>query len=104
MATPSENKLRKMKRPDMMIYPASKIADKIAKTETGKGLSNSEKTRAGKIIASRQTIDRKKALARATNSVKRAAAKASNARITAAVGGGMKKSAAKKTATKKKSK
>jgi len=80
---------------------SERLADKIAKTATGKGLTYQEQDRAGKIIQNRRVLDTGKTAARASFIERRTAKKAAADRLDAAVGGGAPKKAAPKTTTKK---
>ena len=80
---------------------SERLADKIAKTATGKGLTYQEQDRAGKIIQNRRTNDTARTAARATFIEGRTAKKAAEKRMNAAVGGGAPKKQAPKPATKK---
>ena len=64
------------------------LANKIAKTATGKDLTYQEEQRAGKIIQNRRMLDTGKTATRASFIERRTAKKASSDRIKAAVGGG----------------
>jgi len=78
---------------------AERIANKVAKTATGKDLTYQEEERAGKIIYGRRVRDTARTAARANFIERRTAKKASSDRIKAAVGGGApKKQAPKPTA------
>ena len=80
---------------------SERLADKIAKTATGKGLTYQEQDRAGKIIQNRRVLDTGKTAARASFIERRTAKKAAADRLNAAVGGGAPKKQAPKPATKK---
>jgi hypothetical protein len=80
---------------------AERIANKVAKTATGKDLTYQEEERAGKIIYGRRVRDTARTAARANFIERRTAKKASSDRIKAAVGGGAPKKQAPKPATKK---
>jgi hypothetical protein len=73
------------------------IANKVAKTATGKRLSFDEEVRAGKIIQARRTNDTARTAARGSFIERRTAKKAAEKRMNAAVSGG---AAAKKQAPK----
>jgi hypothetical protein len=78
------------------------IANKIAKTATGKDLTMNEEYRAGKIIQNRRMLDTGKTAARASFIERRTAKNAATERMNAAVGGGApKKQAPKATASAK---
>jgi len=77
------------------------IANKIAKTATGKDLTYQEEQRAGKIIQNRRTNDTARTAARASFMERRTDKKAAAARMNAAVGGGAPKKQAPKATTKK---
>jgi len=64
------------------------IANKIAKTATGKDLTYQEEQRAGKIIQARRTNDTARTATRASFIERRTAKKAAEKRMNAAVGGG----------------
>ena len=76
------------------------LANKIAKTATGKDLTYPEELRAGKIIQNRRVNDTARTAARASFIERRTEKKASSDRLKAAVGGGAtpKKQASKTTA------
>jgi hypothetical protein len=79
------------------------LANKIAKTATGKSLTMDEQSRAGKIIQNRRMLDTGKTAARASFIERRTAKNAATERMNAAVGGGApKKQAPKPAATNKK--
>jgi glucan-binding YG repeat protein len=67
---------------------AGRIANKVAKTATGKDLTYQEEERAAKIIYGRRVKDTARTAARANFIERRTAKKASSDRIKAAVGGG----------------
>jgi len=77
------------------------LANKIAKTATGEGLTMAEEERAGKIIQARRTNDTARTATRASFIERRTAKKAAEKRMNAAVGGGAPKKQAPKPATKK---
>jgi len=77
------------------------LANKIAKTATGKDLTYQEEQRAGKIIQNRRTNDTARTAARASFMERRTDKKAAAARMNAAVGGGAPKKQAPKATTKK---
>jgi hypothetical protein len=77
------------------------LANKIAKTATGKDLTYQEEQRAGKIIQARRTNDTARTAARASFIERRTAKKAEEKRMNAAVGGGAPKKQAPKATTKK---
>ena len=77
------------------------LANKIAKTATGKDLTYQEEQRAGKIIQARRTNDTARTAARGSFIERRTAKKAAEKRMNAAVGGGAPKKQAPKPATKK---
>ena len=77
------------------------LANKIAKTATGKGLTMAEEERAGKIIQARRTNDTARTATRASFIERRTAKKAAEKRMNAAVGGGAPKKQAPKATTKK---
>jgi len=77
------------------------LANKIAKTATGKDLTYQEEQRAGKIIQARRTNDTARTATRASFMERRTAKKAAADRINAAVGGGAPKKQAPKPSTKK---
>ena len=79
---------------------SQRLASKIAKTATGKGLTMAEEERAGKIIQNRRINDTGRTAARATFIEGRTAKKAAAARLNAAVGGAPKKQAPKATTKK----
>ena len=89
---------------------AQKLANKIAKTATGKELTVQEEIRAGKIIQNRRVLDTGKAAMRGAAMVNRKAKKDKAERIAGAVSGATKKkgvsagviAAAKKAAPKPK--
>jgi hypothetical protein len=64
------------------------LAEKIAKTATGKDLTYQEKERAGKIIQNRRMLDTARTAARGSFIERRTAKKAAETRMNAAVGGG----------------
>ncbi len=64
------------------------LANKIAKTATGKDLTYQEEQRAGKIIQNRRTLDTGKTANRASFIERRTAKKAAEKRMNAAVSGG----------------
>ena len=64
------------------------LANKIAKTATGKDLTMDEETRAGRIIQNRRINDTGRTAARASFIERRIAKKAAEKRMNAAVGGG----------------
>jgi 3-phenylpropionate/cinnamic acid dioxygenase small subunit len=81
---------------------SERLANKIAKTATGKDLTMDEESRAGKIIQNRRMLDTGKTATRASFIERRTAKKAAEKRMTAAVGGGAApKKQAPKAATKK---
>jgi hypothetical protein len=81
---------------------SERLANKIAKTATGKDLTMDEESRAGKIIQNRRMLDTGKTANRASFIERRTAKKAAEKRMTAAVGGGAApKKQAPKAATKK---
>ena len=104
MATP-QDKLRQMREKKSELgWPSGYYkSEEIAKGNASPSkLSPKETKRAADIINERRKLDQGKALARAENSVKRAAKKAAAARVAKAVSGGTKpKAAPKPTATKK---
>ena len=67
---------------------AERIANKVAKTATGKDLTMAEEERAAKIIYGRRVKDTARTAARANFIERRTAKKASSDRVKAAVGGG----------------
>jgi hypothetical protein len=67
---------------------SERLANKIAKTATGKDLTMDEESRAGKIIQNRRMLDTGKTATRASFIERRTAKKAAEKRMTAAVGGG----------------
>jgi hypothetical protein len=75
------------------------LAKKIAKTATGKNLTDAEGTRAGKIIANRRKIDTGRTVARATAIEKRTAKESSAKRMAGAVSGGVAKKQTPKVKT-----
>jgi len=77
------------------------LANKIAKTATGKDLTYQEEQRAGKIIQNRRTNDTARTAARASFMERRTAKKAAAARMNAAVGGGSPKKQDPKATAKK---
>jgi hypothetical protein len=77
------------------------LANKIAKTATGKDLTYQEEQRAGKIIQARRTNDTARTAARGSFIERRTAKKAAEKRMNAAVGGGAPKKQAPKPVTKK---
>jgi hypothetical protein len=77
------------------------LANKIAKTATGKDLTYQEEQRAGKIIQNRRTNDTARTAARASFIERRTDKKAAKDRMNAAVGGGAPKKQAPKATTKK---
>ena len=77
------------------------LANKIAKTATGKDLTYQEEQRAGKIIQNRRTNDTARTAARASFIERRTDKKAAKDRINAAVGGGAAKKQTPKATTKK---
>jgi hypothetical protein len=64
------------------------LANKIAKTATGKDLTYQEEQRAGKIIQNRRMLDTARTAARGSFIERRTAKKAAETRMNAAVGGG----------------
>jgi 3-phenylpropionate/cinnamic acid dioxygenase small subunit len=80
---------------------SERLANKIAKTATGKDLTMDEESRAGKIIQNRRVLDTGKTANRASFIERRTAKKAAEKRMNAAVGGGAPKKQAPKPATKK---
>jgi hypothetical protein len=79
---------------------SERLANKIAKTATGKDLTMDEESRAGTIIQNRRINDTGRTAARASFIERRTAKKAAEKRMNAAVGGGgaPKKQAPKPTA------
>jgi hypothetical protein len=77
-------------------YDSQNIANKVAKSATGKDLTTNEATRAGKIVQARRVLDTGKTAARATAIAKREAKKAAAKRLEAAVSGGTKAKATPK--------
>lgn len=79
---------------------SERLANKIAKTATGKDLTMDEESRAGTIIQNRRINDTGRTAARASFIERRTAKKAAEKRMNAAVGGGAapKKQAPKPTA------
>jgi 3-phenylpropionate/cinnamic acid dioxygenase small subunit len=75
---------------------SERLANKIAKTATGKNLTMDEESRAGTIIQNRRINDTGRTAARATFIEGRTAKKAAAKRMEAAVGGGAKAKAAPK--------
>jgi len=67
---------------------AGSIANKVAKTATGKDLTYQEEERAAKIIYGRRVQDTARTATRASFIERRTAKKASEKRMNAAVGGG----------------
>ena len=81
---------------------SERLANKIAKTATGKDLTMDEESRAGTIIQNRRVLDTGKTANRASFIERRTAKKAAEKRMNAAVGGGAApKKQAPKPATKK---
>ena len=80
---------------------SERLANKIAKTATGKDLTMDEESRAGTIIQNRRINDTGRTAARASFIERRTAKKAATARMNAAVGGGPAKKQAPKPVTKK---
>lgn len=80
---------------------SERLANKIAKTATGKSLTSDEQSRAGSIIQNRRINDTGRTAARASFIERRTAKKAATERMSAAVGGPLKKQAPKATVTKK---
>ena len=107
MADSTADKARKArsKANDAKYYgygTAKSIANKVAKTATGKDLTYQEEERAAKIIRTRRINDTARTAARATFIERRTEKKASEKRMNAAVGGGeAPKKKAPKPATKK---
>jgi len=83
----------KMKAKDAKIYyyDAQNIANKIAKTATGKELTIQEKMRAGKIIQNRRVLDTGKAAMRGAAMVNRKAKQDKAERLAGAISGTTKK-------------
>jgi 3-phenylpropionate/cinnamic acid dioxygenase small subunit len=79
---------------------SERLANKIAKTATGKSLTMDEQSRAGKIIQNRRMLDTGKTAARASFIERRTAKNAATERMNAAVGGGAPKKQAPKVTTK----
>jgi hypothetical protein len=77
------------------------LANKIAKTATGKDLTYQEEQRAGKIIQNRRTLDTGKTANRASFIERRTAKKAAEKRMNAAVSGGSPKKQDPKVTAKK---
>jgi 3-phenylpropionate/cinnamic acid dioxygenase small subunit len=77
---------------------SERLANKIAKTATGKSLTSDEKSRAGSLIQNRRMNDTGRTAARASFIERRTAKKAAADRLNAAVGGAPKKQAPKPTA------
>lgn len=80
---------------------SERLANKIAKTATGKDLTYDEQSRAGSIIQNRRMNDTARTANRAEFIARRTAKKAASDRMNAAVGGAPKKQAPKATVTKK---
>jgi hypothetical protein len=80
---------------------SERLANKIAKTATGKDLTMDEESRAGTIIQNRRINDTGRTAARASFIERRTAKKAAADRMNAAVGGGAPKKQAPKATTKK---
>jgi hypothetical protein len=81
---------------------SERLANKIAKTATGKDLTSDEKSRAGSIIQNRRMNDTARTANRAEFIARRTAKKAASDRMNAAVGGAPKKQAPKATTKKAK--
>ena len=83
----------KMKAKDAKIYyyDAQNIANKIAKTATGKELTIQEKMRAGKIIQNRRVLDTGKTAMRGAAMVNRKAKQDKAERLAGAISGTTKK-------------
>jgi hypothetical protein len=79
---------------------AERIANKVAKTATGKDLTMAEEERAAKIIYGRRVRDTARTATRANFIERRTEKKASSDRLKAAVGGGSPKKQAPKPTTK----
>jgi 3-phenylpropionate/cinnamic acid dioxygenase small subunit len=79
---------------------SERLANKIAKTATGKDLTMDEESRAGTIIQNRRINDTGRTAARASFIERRTAKKAAASRMNAAVGGAPAKKQAPKPAAK----
>jgi 3-phenylpropionate/cinnamic acid dioxygenase small subunit len=80
---------------------SERLANKIAKTATGKSLTMDEQSRAGKIIQNRRMNDTARTANRAEFIARRTAKNEAADRMNAAVGGGTSKKQTPKATTKK---